>query len=949
MYKQLNSTLKSKFVFFFACIFISTTFYSCVTSRDTVTSRGMQNLTARYNIIYNSNLLLDESITNIETGYLDDFTNLLSVYKEPSETASASEAGILDSVIKKANTIVDDKLHSKYVDDAYLLIAKANYLKSQFFNASEYYTYIYESYPKEHKTKLEASIWNARALLQLENTAEASIAIDSALKYIDNSKKLKADVYATRAQYLLSQNNFSEGVLALNKALDFRTSKSNKIRWRYLLAQLQEKNMQHEDAYKNYSYVVKSNAPFEMAFNANLNRIKIEDEQSGKKIDRITRLKSLLKDDKNKDFNDQIYYNLANYYLDKNQVDAAIENYKTAAKVSTINQNQKGLSFLKLADIYFANRDYLMAKAYYDSTITSLSPKYPGFDLIKKKGDNLELLANRYQIIAREDTLQMLARLPEAERERRIGEIVRQQSEQAINQVNQQTPVDNIIAGIDNPVAVGKGTGKFYFNNTAAIGQGFSDFKRRWGNRRLEDNWRRVAKTAAETTQSMSADPDAPIGASVPANTTAITPEASRETYKNLPLTEPLLFESNKKIAEAFYDIGNFYKDELKDDNIAIKTYEELLNHTPQSDFTLPVYYNLYRLYQPTDIQKSNSYRDLVLSKYPDSPFAKVISDPNYSQNENDKEQQLNIAYDKIFTLYTERKYDQVNPAIRSMEETYSNNKLSPQLAYLNALTIGHTKKLPAFEVVLEQLVTAYPGDKLVTPLVKQHLEYIKANRVPMAERITALLEYDPSEPSFVEEPVLQAQTVKQSASPQSQPSQTTPAQTANTAIESAPVIPSQTEPPAIESGSTESVPSQVDVKPQDSGTLAQRKKVLNSQFSLPGAAEYYFVVNVLDASYNLSSSRFGIGQFNRTRYQGVPIRHQLQELGNENQLVFVGKFDTFEDVRTYANTIQPLLKDIMKVPTDKFNTFIITKDGLDKLKDSKMVNSYIEFFKNSY
>ena len=921
----------------------------------------MQNLTARYNIIYNANLLLDGSITNIETAYLENYDDLLSVYKEPTEATSASEAGILDSVSRKANQIINDKLHSKYVDDAYLIIAKSNYLKAQFFNASEYYSYIFKSYPLEKKTRLEALVWNTRALLQLENDAEAANTLDSALKYIENSKKLKADVYATRAQYLIYQNKSPEAILALDKALEYKTSKYNKIRWRFLLAQLQERDKQYDKAYNNYTYVVKSSAPFEMAFNANLNRIKIEDEQSGKKVDRITRLKSLLKDDKNKDFNDQIYYNIANYYYDKKEFDAAIDNYKTSVKVSTINETQKGLSYLKLADIYFADKDYITAKTFYDSTLTSLPPKYPGYNLIKKKGDNLELLANRYQIIAREDTLQMLARLPEAQREQRIGEIVRQQSQQSINQVNQQTPVDNIIAGIDNPVALDKGTGKFYFNNTAAIGQGFSDFKRRWGNRRLEDNWRRVAKTAAESTENMSADPDAPIGASVPANTTAIQPANSKESYANLPLTEPLLFESNKKIAEAYYDIGNFYKDELKDDNTAIKTYEELLNHTPQSDFTLPVYYNLYRLYQPIDIQKSNSYRDLVLSKYPDSPFAKVIQDPNYSQNENDKEQLLNTAYDKIFTLYSERKYNEVLPAIQSMEQTYSNNNLSPQLAYLNALTIGHTKKLPAFEVVLEQLVTAYPDDKLITPLVKQHLEYIKANRVSMAERVTALLEYNPSEPDFVEEPVLQAQAPVQQVR-QNQPAQT-PAKPANetpaqsTPVESAPVVTAptessaQVESPPVEVPSGESVPSapatpatqQAAVAP-----LSQRKAFLNSQFSLPGAAEYYFVVNVLDASYNLSSSRFGIGQFNRTRYQGVAIKHQLQEVGNENQLVFVGKFDTFEDVKTYANTIEPLLRDIMKVPADKYNTFIITKDGLDKLKDPKTVNSYIEFYKNS-
>jgi len=884
----------------------------------------MQNLTARFNIIYNANLLLQESSANIENATLDNYSQLLPVYKEPTEAVSVAEVTILDSIIKKANSIIDEKINSNYVDDAYLLIGKSNYLKSQFFNAAEYFTYIYNSYPLEKDTRQASLIWKTRALLQLQNLPEARNTLDTALKYIETSKSNIADVYATYAQFLITTQKDAEAITILEKAIEAGSKKRNKIRWRYILAQLQAENHQYEDAYKNFSAVVKSNASFEMAFNANINRIKIEEELSGESTDRITRLKSLLKDDKNKDFTDQIYYHIGNILTERNLPEEAILNYNTSIRKSTRNLDQKGLSYLKLADIYFNNADYVQAKTYYDSTLSTLSPKYPGFDLIRKKSTNLDLLAERYRIIAREDTLQALARMPEAEREERIGELVRQLASNALAPESQQQPVNGLLAGIDNPSNQKPAEGKFYFNNSTALSQGFSDFKRKWGNRRLEDNWRRATKTAAETTLSMSTDPDTPIGASLGANNSSRNPENIRQDYlKELPLTEPLLQQSNQKIAEAYYDIANFYKDELKDEKIAIKTYEELLQRTPESSYSLPAYYNLYRLYESSNTQKSNYYKNLILSNHPDSPFAKAIRDPNYSREADEKERALNEEYDKIFNLYAARKYSEISPAIQQLEQTYGNNKLSPQLAYLNALAVGHTKKLPAFENVLEQVTSAFPADLLITPLVKQHLQYIQENREQMASRATALIDFDPNQPFFAEEPVVQSQ-------PQRITQQETQPTTPTTAQQ-------QDEP----------ISPTIDVEPTATVNI-EKPASEASPFSLPGAAEYYFVVNITEPRYNLSSSRFSIGQFNRTHYSGSSLKHQLQDAANENELIYVGVFNTYEDVKAYETAILPLLNDIMKVPAEHYTTFVITKEGLAKLKNRQMINSYIEFYKNS-
>src|SRR5659263_269928 len=43
--------------------------------------------------------------------------------------------------------------------------------------------------------------------------------------------------------------------------------------------------------------------------------------------------------------------------------------------------------------------------------------------------------------------------------------------------------------------------GKWYFYNQAALTFGRTEFRRRWGDRKLEDNWRRSNKTRVNITQ----------------------------------------------------------------------------------------------------------------------------------------------------------------------------------------------------------------------------------------------------------------------------------------------------------------------------------------------------------------------------------------------------------------------------------------------------------------
>ncbi|TQM49102.1 tetratricopeptide repeat protein [Arcticibacter tournemirensis] len=895
----------------------------CRSQKDTTLNRGLQNLTTRYNILYNANLLLEESLLTIENTYYDDFSQILPIYKDPSEREAPSVAPIIDSAIKKANTIVNEKTQSKYIDDAYYLIAKANYLKANFYDASEFFSYVIKTYPAEKELKLSSLAWKTRALIQLNYLEEAGATIDSALKYLDSSSKQATEVYTSYAQLLIRTGKAPQALEVLGKALDTNPPKKYRIRWTYILAQLQEANNQRDDAFLNYSRIAKSNASFEMAFNAELNRVRMRDEEGNRKNDKIASLRSMLKSDKYLDFSDQIYYRIGDVYLERQQLSEAIMSYQKATKQNTKSQVHKGLSYLKLAEIYFRTGNYTKAKSYYDTTLNTLPPTFHGYDQIRRKSGNLELLADRFRIIAKEDTLQALARMNEADREERIGQLVREQAQKTINESGSPVNPDAFIAAIDNP-NIRQKEGKFYFNNSTAISQGFSDFQRKWGSRPPADNWRRSNKTASDVTETVQNQSGT---GTLTQNQTPSSPDERRKAYiAEVPLSPQALRLSNERIAAAYYDIAGFYRDEMKDKDEAIRTFQELLKRVPESSYTPAVYYNLYLLYAQTNRQQSDVYRDMLLKQYPETAYAKTVLNPRYGREADEKEAAINQTYNSVYLLYTSRKYPQVIDEISKAERLFGKNKLSPQFAYLKALAAGHIQKLPPFETALQALADTFATDQLIAPIVRQHLEYISSHREEMNSRPTALLEYDPMNIFMEPEPV------QSFAANEKRPLTTSPA---NKPSETVPAGQGQ----KVETPTTDTAPVKTTTEP--------KAALPPAMYSLPDSAEYYFVVNVLSPGVNLSPSRFGIGQFNRSKFAGSSIKHQLKTVNNENQLIFVGPFFSRKDVTNYERSILPLINDIMKIASERYNTFVISKRELEKLNTRAMINSYMEFYKN--
>lgn len=983
-----TSTITPKTGIFFLFALIVTA-VGCSLEKQSGFNRAMQNLTAHYNILFNANEILRLKQESYTLAFPDAYNELLSVYPDTTAQTGTPDKD-LEEAVKKANKIISIKEQSHYLGDAYLVLGKARYLEANYFDAVEYFNYVIRSFGDEKgqaNLKQEALVWKARGLMYLNQLPLARTTIDTAIRNINPKKSISADVFATKLQYDIITQNYTEAEEMAKQAIKYSRNQSLTLRWTFILAQLQELNLKAGDAYQNYTRIVKSNASFEMAFNANLNRIRIQDNQNGIKAGKIALLRSLLKNEDNTDFYDQIYYQIGEQQFKAGDIENALKSYQKSVRLSTKNQNQKGLSYLRIAEINFKNKaDYASSKLYYDSTLRNLPVNYPGYQLIRKKADNLQVLTRLLETISREDTLQMLASLDEKTRDARIDAMVarkmRIQQQLTLAETNNAgngAPLSNNYDS-DNRQSASKGrnTGStFYFYNNSAVSQGYNDFKRLWGNRKLEDNWRRSRRSNAVVSTGASgiaqvSDPDAPVGTAAYNATNTSAGAYRQELTKNLPLTPALLQQSNMRVYDAYFEMANFYRDVLEDKKEAIATYEALLARFPQSNDRPSIYYNLYRLYAGIDENKSTGYKNRVLKEYPESVFARVIADPDYARKLDDVNAEFNGYYNQVYQLYAEKQYARVVSSAGELLKKYPDNRYSAQLYYLKTIAAGHQEKLAPFQTDLQLIAAKYPQDKLVTPLVNQHLAYIDSNRAEIAARPVVLYNDDPNEIPFTPPVAYQKQTeyrkpyVAEAVPPQQRIErdkqiETAKAPAAKIGQEAAPQqakigdiriplpkhdIPPMSNAPDLVMQSAPKTKDSVVTKPP---VAISNVPTVNYIFSKRDSSFYFFVINVATGTTNLASSRFGIGQFNRTRYANTRIFHLIKSVGDDNQLIYVGRFYSLDDVKAYARAIIPLMPDIMKVPKEKYSFFIITKENLDKLATPKTLESYIDYYQKYY
>jgi len=727
---------------------------SCSTTKNTFISRSYHNVTSHFNIFFNGNESFKKGIERAETSGTDNYTKILPLFYYSDKNISQSINSDMDRAIKKASKVItlhsitakpelkkgpqsprqkefyNKKEFNRWIDDNYLLLGKAYVYQNQFTLAEGTFKHIITNFP-DQPVVYGSLIWLSRVYIETGEYREAEKILIGIQNDDKMPKKYRVDFYTSFANLYLKEKNFLKAAEMLEKAVKLVKKKLYRTRYTYILAQVYQEGGELDKALLNFKKVIKMNPPYEMTFNAKINMagsFQVGSE-GGKEIRSI--LKKMLKDEKNKDFQDQIYYALANISIKEGNKKEAVELYKLSISKSVSNSNQKGMSYLALADYYYPIPEYALAQAYYDSTIQTIENTFENYTELSNKTKSLTHLVENLVVYELEDSVQVLAKMPEKELfavvDKMIEKVVAEEQEaskkKAEEMLNQQYGMSNQNTGANGQQDGNTEGGSWYFYNLTAKGFGQPDFRMRWGTRKLEDNWRRKNKQVVESYEST--ETQSQTDTTSEKKSVALS-NKTREFYlQNIPFSDSAMSESNEKLVNALFKMGEVYQYELLDTKNAISCFEELIRRYPEHKLAFPSYYNLYEIYTNLkNSEKREYYKNLIISKFPDNPRAKMLADPEYVK-------ELEKAMNKIISFYEETylKYKAGDFAgtIRNADYAlvqFKEDAIIPRFILLRALSLGQIYGQEKLKTELDTLVKAYPKHE-VSAYAKELIDYI--------------------------------------------------------------------------------------------------------------------------------------------------------------------------------------------------------------------------------
>jgi len=680
--------------------------------RDTWYNRIYHNITAHYNGYFNGLTLFNETTKDIRKNHKDDFNQVIPVFVYGDAAARSTHNGTFEQIIKKCSAVIQNHELSKWIDDSFLLIGKAYFMKGEYFEAIESFQYVYTRY-KDTELAPEALVWLARAYAESQQYAKAQGALD----LITANKKFpsgyQATVHALQADLYLKQKRNDQAIAPLKQALKFEKSKSTRTRYHFILGQLtQEKG--RKETYGYYKAVLDGKPYYEMEFQARIRLARLWDGTGSLRTAR-NQLKKLLRDEKNKDYRDEIYYEMALLEFKAKNETEGVNLMKLSSAASTKNTTQKGRTYLYLAEYYFNKANYAESQLYYDSTASVIDNKHPKYNEINGKKLYLGELVENLEVIRLQDSLLSLAALPARQLDKVIDKAIKEEERKAdearfekesgknrpINNTSQQ-PLPG--GGLTPP----GGSQQWYFYNQQVVSQGYSAFRQQWGNRELADNWRRSKKEQFVQTGEQNNTQQGSL--------VDVDPKDPRAKYKaKIPFSEAAQAQANGKIQEALFKLGAIYRDRLSDYTTAIAQYNALLKRYPACPQEPEALYRLALLYDLTgQPDKAEAARQLLLKNYSDNQFAQLLKNPQGNAKKDSAV--VDSSESSYVILYQQFKAGQYQTFVREGQRfklSYPASSFIPQVDYLTALANGKLMDTTAMKTSLSALVQKYPGSEI--------------------------------------------------------------------------------------------------------------------------------------------------------------------------------------------------------------------------------------------
>lgn len=752
----------------------------CSPKKNTPASRNWQAFTTRYNVYYNGKTHYDEQLKAMLDGYQDDYSQLVKVH--PAEARNDKKApqpsGDFKRTIEKMQKSI--QLHSikkkprkktgsakekafrareefnPFLHNSWLTMGKGQYMNGDFLGAASTFFYISKHFTWLPKTVTEARLWMALSYLAMDWDYEAENALHPVKEKDLVNNELRNLYNLAYADYYLHTKNWEKAVKPLEYAARHAKGSQKNRLW-FLLGQTYTQLGKKKDAYNAFKKAGSGAATdYRTKFNA---RIKQSEVFQGTNIKKEVRaLRNMTHYARNTEFLDQIYYAIGNLYISRKDTAEAMKNYRLAVEKSTRNGIDKALAQLALGNLYFLQGDYVKAQPCYSEAVPQLPETYPDYKMLKKRSDVLDELATYAGNVHLQDSLLTLSKMtPEEQRkacQKLVDELIereKKEAEEAAREeylANQQGADDNIKRN-DAPAntMINNGDKSWYFYNSMTKNQGKTEFQRRWGARKNEDDWRRRNKSVFSLDEESGDDESDNEGDGLPNDTTSMSPEEKEAAKKQLdaaadphnveyylaqiPKTPEEIQTCHDVIQEGLYNMGIILKDKLEDFPAARKEFNRLLERYPDNIYRLDVYYNMYLMaVRSGDVAQAERWRQMILANFPDSPYGQAMLDPNYFENLRKMFRVQEAKYQEAYDAYLDNSNSRVHALTAEMERDFPLSKIMPKFVFIDALSYLTENDLPKFKERLEYLLEKWP-DTDMTPMAGSIVRGLRQGREP--------------------------------------------------------------------------------------------------------------------------------------------------------------------------------------------------------------------------
>ena len=718
----------------------------CSTQKAKWSNITYHNTTCHYNVWWNGNESYKAGVRKLERNYKDDYTQILPVYamgsKEQAmgvfaEMNRAIEKGVKG--IKKHSIYLQGREYVKYVKNCYLLTAYATFYKQDYAATANTCRLIISQYSGSSEAD-EAKILLARCQGQEGLWGEAEAALDQLVNEQgkDNfDAKLNDKLYMAMVEVVLPQEKYKKSVQYIRLALDEVRDHRVKARLYFIMAQIYQKLDKRPTATKYYEKVLKCRPDYVMEFNARISIASCADRGHTDLVELERGLDKMLKDKKNEEYKDQIYYAKGEMYLGMKDAQKACDNFRLSVAAASGNPQQKAKSALRMADVlYEMYENYDEAQKYYDTAMHIIKAGYPNFDEIRSRYNTLTALVENTRLIHLNDSLMQWADMDPGKRTKLI-----QQKIADLRQAEKEAAEQEMIRELNNEALAQQNTlqGDWYFYNHNTVSKGKQTFRQRWGVRTLDDYWflsKRNTFAMGSMIPGMDMGPeeeeenaDTTAADSVRVNPRENPNDPHNVAYylKDLPKTQGQRDTMHMQIAQCLLNAGYIYYDGIENTERAVECYLRMTKDYPDADNIDQAFYQLWRIYSKMgNTPNANYYRDMVLMGFPDGDYANMIRDDTYYLEIIKRSEVAQNEYNTVFSLYRRKKYRDVVSHVDQALVQWNEQPLMGKFRFWKGLAsaqLGDTSMaINSFEII----VADYPDTTRLVELAKEQLSYLR-------------------------------------------------------------------------------------------------------------------------------------------------------------------------------------------------------------------------------